>query len=95
MLLCLSLYLGNSLIGLFADKDRDGEPHRACNGIPSGFSRSNSHHYLSVHGSRLQDDDLTTLLICFYLSRFCSVLIVSNKNNLITDTFLLIFRPRH
>ena len=62
-----------SLIGVFADKDREGKPHRAFNGIPP--------HYLSVHGSRYQDDDLNTLLICFYLSRFCIVLIVFNKDN--------------
>ena len=31
-----------SLIDIFADKDREGKPHRACNGIPP--------HYLSVHG---------------------------------------------
>ena len=69
------------MTGAFADKDRDGEPHRACNGTPPGFSRTNSHHYLSVYGSRYQDDDLTTLLICFYLSRFSSVLIVFSKDN--------------
>ena len=62
-----------SLIDIFADKDREGKPHRACNGIPP--------HYLSVHGSRSRDDDLTTLLICFYLSRFCGVLRVFNKDN--------------
>ena len=80
-------YSSFSLIGGFADKDRDGQPHRACNGIPA--------HYLSVHGSLYQDDDLTTLLICFCLSRFCSVLINFNKDSLITNTFLLIFGPRH
>ena len=42
-----------------------------------------------------QHDDLDTLLVYFYLSRFCSVLIDFNKNDLTTDTFLLIIGPRH
>ena len=47
------------------------------------------------HMPHNQHDDLDTLLVCFYLSRFCSVLIDFNKNDLTNDTFLLIFGPRH
>ena len=75
ILLCLRLYLGTWLKffydSCFADKDREGESHRDCNGIHS--------HYLSVHRPSSQDNDLNILLVCFYLSRFCSVLIVSAR----------------
>ena len=47
------------------------------------------------HRRHNQHDVLDTLLVCFYLSRFCSVLIDFNKNVLTNDTFLLIFGPRH
>ena len=75
ILLCLSLYLGTWLQFFidwcFADQDREREPNRAFNGIHP--------HYLSVHRPPSQDNDLNILLVCFYLSRFCSVLIVSIK----------------
>ena len=43
------------------------------------------------HRLPYQNYDLDTLLVCFYLSRFYSVLIDFNKNNLTTGAFLLIF----
>ena len=47
------------------------------------------------HRPTYENYDFDTLLVCFYLSRFCSVLIDFNKNNLITATFVLTFGPRH
>ena len=42
-----------------------------------------------------QHDDLDTLLVYFYLSRFFSALIDFNKSDLTTDTFLLVLGPRY
>ena len=43
------------------------------------------------HRPPYEDYDLDTLSVCFYLSRFCSVVIDFNKNNLTTGTFVLTF----
>ena len=47
------------------------------------------------HTPLYQDEDLDKLLVCFHLSRFCTVLIVFNINNLTGDTFSLVFGHHH
>ena len=47
------------------------------------------------HRLLYQEDDLDALLVRFYLSTCCTVLIAFNKKNLTADTFLLIFGTHH
>ena len=47
------------------------------------------------HRPLYQDDDLDTLLVRFYFTRCCTVLIDLNKNNLTADTLFLILGTHH